>query len=209
MKGSDDRMSCIYIIKNKVNDKVYIGQTTKTADYRFFKHISSINCQYQSVALCNAFKEIGIENFWVEEIEQGNFTQDELNEKEIYYINKYNSVYPNSYNLQYGGKCSAQNESTKKKLSEKLKGREILWRDAISKTMTKQWENEEYRLHMSKAHKGKRKPYGHVDKPLRIDLPKDEIIEMYNSGMSIYKIANRYEVSYNTIKRRIELWGIK
>ena len=69
--------------------------------------------------------------------------------------------------------------------------------------------SKDYEVSFEKVHKGKRQPYGHVDKPLRIDLPKDEIIEMYNSGMSIYKIANRYGVSYNTIKRRIELWGIK
>ena len=46
------------------------------------------------------------------------------------------------------------------------------------------------------------------------EMTSDDLINVIDhlktlSGMSIYKIANRYEVSYNTIKRRIELWGIK
>ena len=91
----------IYIIKNKINDKCYIGQSV---DYltRFRKHCEEArrnNYTYKSY-LYNAMNELGIENFYVELLES---QVEDYNEKEIYYIEKYNTLRPNGYNLVKGG----------------------------------------------------------------------------------------------------------
>lgn len=91
----------IYIIKNKINDKCYIGQSV---DYltRFRKHCEEAkrnNYTYKSY-LYNAMNELGIENFYVELLES---QIEDYNEKEEHYIKKYNTLRPNGYNLAKGG----------------------------------------------------------------------------------------------------------
>ena len=44
-----------------------------------------------------------------------------LNKYEIQYIEKYNSMVPNGYNLKKGGNSGKHHEETKKKISESLK----------------------------------------------------------------------------------------
>lgn len=91
----------IYIIRNTVNDKVYIGQSVDYL-YRFRKHRETAarnNFKYKSY-LYNAMNEIGIDKFYVELLES---QIEDYNEKEIYYIQKFNSLRPNGYNLAKGG----------------------------------------------------------------------------------------------------------
>ena len=51
------------------------------------------------------------------------YTQEELNEWEKYYIKFYNTLWPNGYNLEEGGRGGVPSEETRKKLSEAQKGR--------------------------------------------------------------------------------------
>lgn len=46
----------------------------------------------------------------------------ELDEMEFFYIQYYNSIFPNGYNLQSGGKVGPSHELIKKKISELAKG---------------------------------------------------------------------------------------
>lgn len=96
----------IYKIENLINGKCYIGQTTTTIEHRWGQHKSdntSPNPMYK------AFRKYGIENFSIKEV--AHYTRDTkekllniLNKKEIYYIDKYNSlVTQNGYNLSIGG----------------------------------------------------------------------------------------------------------
>ena len=106
----------IYIIRNKLNNKVYVGQTVthklNKSKYRYFgykgrfnDHVSeAINNtkQKQCTYLNNSIRKYGKENFDVNIIETCETKNANLNE--IYYINKYNSIYPFGYNLTKGGK---------------------------------------------------------------------------------------------------------
>lgn len=53
-------------------------------------------------------------------------TCEELNNKEKYYINKYNSLYPNGYNLHEGGEYYLYNDNVRQKISNSNKGK-IPW----------------------------------------------------------------------------------
>lgn len=91
----------IYIIKNRLNDKVYIGQTTTDIKTRFNQHCKNSTLKSRHYKLYNAIKKYGKEKFYIEILEQG-VDINKLDEREIYYIEKYNS-YLKGYNSTKGG----------------------------------------------------------------------------------------------------------
>lgn len=100
------RKGSIYIIKNKCNDKVYIGQTMQSVENRFKQHSKPSTIKKRGTyKLYNAFKKYGINNFYFEILEE-EISKNELNSKEIYYIEKYNS-YKLGYNSTNGGESKA------------------------------------------------------------------------------------------------------
>ena len=95
-------MGHIYKITNKINGKVYIGQTIKTVEKRFIQHKNNSNKEYFSqIILYKAFNKYGIENFVCEEIEE--VDNSLLDEREKYWIEYYDSYF-NGYNSTLGGR---------------------------------------------------------------------------------------------------------
>lgn len=90
----------IYIIKNKINGKVYIGQSVK-ATSRWSAHRSEarLNKPNDTSILHKAMRKYGVENFSYSIIER---TVD-YNIREQYYIDYYNSLVPYGYNISKGG----------------------------------------------------------------------------------------------------------
>lgn len=100
----------IYIIKNNCNDKVYIGQTLNLNE-RWKQHKTAANREYninnKYSILYPAMRKYGIKNFYIEVIED-NIPSDQLNQREKYWIEQYNSVRPNGYNILAGGEIGEQ-----------------------------------------------------------------------------------------------------
>lgn len=91
----------IYKITNTTNDKVYIGQSVDIK-HRFDNHKYNFKHNaYPSYALYKAMNKYGIENFRFEIIEKCD--EDVLNDREIYWIKKYNSFGSGGYNMTAGG----------------------------------------------------------------------------------------------------------
>lgn len=100
----------IYKITNKQTDKIYIGQTHR-----------DINKYWGSGHYIeNAIKKYGTDAF-TKEILCYCSSQEELNEKEIFYINEFNCIWPNGYNLRDGGSRGKFSEITKQKIREATK----------------------------------------------------------------------------------------
>lgn len=96
-------MYYIYKITNIVNNKVYIGLTTISIEYRWGRHKTASKDINNNKHLYRAMRKYGIDKFKIEEIDS---TDDfeKLGELERYYIKKYNSMNPDvGYNLTAGG----------------------------------------------------------------------------------------------------------
>lgn len=80
-----------------VNGKQYVGQTSRTLEQRWREHCTQKTCIIDKI-----IKRYGKENFSIIELDRAN-TLDELNDKEIFYINKLKTRVPNGYNVAFGG----------------------------------------------------------------------------------------------------------
>jgi group I intron endonuclease len=104
----------IYKIKNKLDGKLYIGQTAKTLEERWKEHRNmSSNCRYLKAAI----KLYGKENFEVSIIAHC-ISETEMNYREAYYIKLFKTLAPNGYNLTKGGIRSEWSEVSRRKSSE-------------------------------------------------------------------------------------------
>lgn len=115
MAGEDSTpYGVIYRIRNKINGKVYIGQTTASVAERWHSH-----CKADSycVLLSKAIKKYGRDNFDVSAIDSAN-SKHELDEKEIFYINQHDSTNRDEgYNLREGGSFGKHSEESRKRMS--------------------------------------------------------------------------------------------
>lgn len=91
----NDNHGYIYCLLFK-NGKRYIGQTIKQWKQRWKRHKSNFSC---CKAVHSAIKKYGYENIDFEILEYCK-TKEELNERESYYISKFNTISPNGYNLK-------------------------------------------------------------------------------------------------------------
>jgi group I intron endonuclease len=90
-------MGFIYCLRSP-SGKCYIGQTRRPIQKRLREHKKQIpGC----IALNNAISKYGFENFKIEILLEVN--DSVLNEYEKKFIDSYNTIYPNGYNIRSGG----------------------------------------------------------------------------------------------------------
>lgn len=136
----------IYLIRNKTNGKLYIGQTIGNVRQRWAMHSNPKNKNL----IARAIQKYGKRSFdfsIVETISDQNKDSllDKLNMLEKSYIQSWNCLVPNGYNILIGGKNAAKSESVKLKISKSLKGNPAL-RSNLGKKFS-----EEHKERMSKS----------------------------------------------------------
>lgn len=90
----------IYIIKNTINNKVYIGQTKVSVEIRWKEHLR--HAAYGDQVINRAMKKHGKENFFIEVLEECKI--EDLDNREIYYISNFDSTNKSKgYNVSIGG----------------------------------------------------------------------------------------------------------
>lgn len=140
----------IYKVQNKIDGKIYIGQTKHKLKDRMYDHIRIPDCRI----FHNALMKYGVENFDISIIDEAK-TRREINEKEVHWIKLFNCKSPNGYNLNDGGNGCDPSEETRKRISEIGRGRK---RPPIS---------EETRRKMSESGKKKESPSKETREKLR------------------------------------------
>lgn len=96
-------MATIYVITNLINSKQYVGKTVYSIEKRWKEHCldyqrTEIN---QHRPLYNAMQKYGIDNFHIDILEE-NIPEEQLNDKEKFWISKLDTYY-NGYNATLGG----------------------------------------------------------------------------------------------------------
>lgn len=94
-------MYMVYKISCSVNDKIYVGYTSKTAEERFNAHL--LNARWRKkTALYDAIRAYGNDSFSVEFLVECK-THAQACAEEIKFIAELNSMLPNGYNMTRGG----------------------------------------------------------------------------------------------------------
>ena len=91
-------MGYIYQIKNDINNKTYVGKTTRTIEIRYQEHLDRIYERDNHLYL--AMRKYGKEHFYVIELEECDDAL--LNKREQYWIQQMHS-YEDGYNETRGG----------------------------------------------------------------------------------------------------------
>lgn len=195
-------VGCIYSLTSRTTGKIYIGRTIDI-DRRMKDHEKKANSGSRT-KFYEAIREYGLNDFDLSIIEDG-VPECELDEKEIYYINIYNTV-NDGYNTTIGGKGTVGyvfTEEDKIKISRASTGREVSKevRDRISESQKGKIIPEETKMKQSEFWKGKRKGpennfYGkkHTKESLdkmkestlkysveKRDIDTDELIKVYDT----------------------------
>lgn len=147
----------IYKITNKLNSKIYIGQTQQKLSHRWNQHNrGNSGCR----ALSSAIALYGKDQFTIEQLAVAN-SIDELNELEDYYIKLYNSLAPNGYNLTTGVKNRIITDEYRERMRISSTGKKHTEESKlkIGKASRERKYSDEFKLKMSELKKGKNNPY--------------------------------------------------
>ena len=107
-KPNGDIGGIIYKYTNKINGKIYIGQTKREEPRKHDKNTSMLRF---------AIDKYGIQSFEVEVIDCAN-TREVLNEKELYWILLYDCIAPKGYNIRVRGHISQDHPAWNKGLTK-------------------------------------------------------------------------------------------
>ena len=102
-------MAYIYKITNLINNKLYIGKTSRDIKTRWQEHLRHSETLL-NIPLYRAINKYGKDNFVIEQIEECDSTI--VDEREIFWISFYNT-YQEGYNCTLGGEGSLLNYDEK------------------------------------------------------------------------------------------------
>lgn len=169
----------VYKITNKINGKSYIGQTVRSLEERFRSHCAdNSGC----LAIKAAIDKYGRENFVIETLFKAE-SLEELNDKEAKFINDFNTLAPNGYNLKIGGNSPRFSDESRKRMSKSRKAykqsEESIRKGAITRSGEGNWAfgkrfDEEHRTKLSLSH------IGNSSRP-KIKVFCKELNKTYNS----------------------------
>lgn len=203
-------MAGIYKITNKINNKIYIGMTTKDIEVRWKQHlkVSKSKNDRNHRAIHKAILKYGVENFTFEKLHETDIIDlDHLKELEIKYIKEYNS-FKNGYNLTKGGDGTygyKLSQKQKDHLSKLYLGTKLS--DEHKNNITKGLLNRHYKT--SDETKLKIKNSRHKKPIILFYLDNAEIIielEFQSDIENIYFNINRKKVN-KVVKRKQQILG--
>lgn len=192
----------VYILRNKINNKVYIGQTIQPLMDRIRRHCSTtVSNSELNMPIKKAIVKYGIENFSIDVLYEGY----ELNKMEIYYIGLYDS-FKNGYNATIGGVLS---------------GRECLINDSELEKIEDLYNSKMSLFNISKIYNVDKKTIStflkkhnvHVrtfaDRFSQYNVSKERLISLLDSGLTQKQIAEELNLNKSYIPRLIFKYNLQ
>jgi group I intron endonuclease len=197
----------VYKIVNMTNNKVYIGQTTRSnPKQRWYYHSRTLtNGLHRNEHLQKSWDKYGKGNFKFIILNENIQSQKELDRLECQYISEYDSLNPEKgYNIREGGSRGNHSEATKKKLSEagskyfreNPKAREVIRQQHLG---TKLSEETKQKMRDSKKRGGE-----HHNSKLNDDIVLNIRKSYIPWNVSYNDLAAKYDVDKKTIIRIIQ-----
>lgn len=190
----------IYVIKNRINNKLYIGQTTQSVENRFKQHLKCLKSN--SVQLISkAIKKYGKSNFYVEILEE--CLIEELNTKEEYYIELYNS-FNDGYNL-----CKGGNQSRKPKLQLDVPlVIELYMGGNSTRNIAKQFNVcHTVILNLLRENNVERRPKNN-NLPDKTKISEVLLKELLQKELSIREIARQLNVQHSAVRKAVQRFNL-
>ena len=212
--------NCIYMYINRINEKRYVGQAK---DFNK-RHKAHITCSYNenikydyNFPFHRAIRKYGIENFKIQILAENIPTQEKMNEYEIFFIKRYNTLCKNGngYNIASGGsngnnfagKTEEEMEEFKQKISEAKKGIKLSEKHKQKLSKTKSGENnpmygkhhsEETIQKMSKVKSGENNyMYGkHHSEETRRKISESQSIKISQYDKQTHELIRIWNGSY-------------
>jgi len=199
----------IYIVRNTVNGKIYVGLTGKTVAKRWRAHVANSQKKNPSQYLARAIRKHGATNFTVRQIDKCDTRQTACG-LEMAYILLYQATNPElGYNCTLGGDgingvTFNHTEDAKEKISKALKGvpKPAGFGKKVSAGKTGRKLSARGCRNISEAHKGKLAPNR------RTDVSDENVAAMYKAGKSKAEISRHFRISDATVGRRLAAAGL-
>lgn len=205
----------VYKIVNKVDNKIYIGQSIFDVETRWKKHLEYALKRNGDGYLQRAIRVHGQENFIIETIDYAS-SKEHLDFLEKFHINAFDALNPEiGYNQTWQ---SYRSEEKTKSASEKQLGElnHYYREDLVPEELKKLYESgmtlsqiaQKFdTTHHTIAVRLRSIGASIKEQPGQKDLPDSEIIEEYKSGSSISELARKHGVSNWTIHSRLTKAG--
>lgn len=203
-------MGTIYCITNKINNKMYIGQTARMLQERWKDHLESSRDLNNHRPLYLAMRKYGIENFSLTILEE--CSNDQLNEREQYWIKEkqtWITEHPDKgYNLTSGGSPGTKysydqirllykNGMSQSEIKDELQCDPLVIRQALTTAeITEEYKKEQRHLAAIKSQKRSMKQVQ------AIDTSTNEIYKKFNSISEASKFFNIDHACISTAIRK-------
>lgn len=184
----------VYRVTNKINGKVYVGQTIRKFNRRKTQHIYHATILLESYPFYNAIRKYGEENFKWDILCECNCPED-LTKAEQVFIEYYGGLNSKkNYNLRDAGSCGKQSKETIRKKRILMSGT----------------QNPMYGKRHSKEHKRKISLSITGDKnPRFIKISLNDIVNKFKEDETITRngLAIKLNISECTMKRKFKYFG--
>lgn len=216
-------MACIYQIKNKVNNKIYIGSTQKINSLlRKIEHFCKLNGNYHNNKhLQSSFNIHGADNFVFEIIESFQFPENYNKEciyeyvtgRELYYINLLSPEYNICKEISGGKLGKKMSEENKDNLKKLFTGRKVSdeTKAKIKLARSKQIITEEHKRKISLATIGISKIGNTIRSLAQRELASINALEQISKGIGMHSVTSKEKRTktlkqlYNTPEMKLKL----
>lgn len=226
-------MYIIYLINNMINNKKYIGLTSKTLEERWGQHCNEALNKQSNYTFHKAIRKYGKDNFEKIILEE-NLTKEEAKERERYWIKYYNSYSGNKlgYNDTYGGDLNdhlcGENSPVAKinnkqfyEIVDLLKNTDLSYTEIVLKlnldigekeiseiNCGKNWHQKDFiypiRNGKSISKTGTKNHFAKLTEEKVLQIIED----LKNTKIMQKELAKKYNICYNTINliNRCKIW---